>query len=37
MKGLVLFAAICKTYAVLNVLTIHRKDNIDNIILLLVK
>ena len=37
MKGLVLFAAICKMYAVLNLLNIHRKDNIDNIIFLLVK
>ena len=37
MKDLVLFAAIYKMHVVLNLLTIHRKDNIDNVIFLLVK
>ena len=37
MKGLILFTLIYKMYAVLNLLTIHEKDNIDNIIFLLAK
>ena len=36
MKGLILFTAINKTYAVLNLLIIHGKD-IDSITFLLVK
>ena len=31
-KGLILSAAIDKTYAVLNLLIIYGKDNIDNIV-----
>ena len=37
MKGLILFTAINKTYAVLNLLIIHGKDIIDSITFLLVK
>ena len=37
MKGLILFTAINKTYAVLNLLIIHGKDTIDSITFLLVK
>ena len=37
MKGLILFAAIYQMHAVLNLLTIYEKQEIDKITLLLVK
>ena len=37
MKGLVLFTAIYQIHAVLNLLIIHKKEKIDNIVILLVK
>ena len=37
MKGFILFAEIYQMHAMLNILTIHEKQKIDKIILLLVK